>query len=369
MFMKILFLGESDSPNTMNWISALRKLGCEVVLASARVDGSGDTLPIGGQSWPPRLRILFGKSSLKRIISNVQPDLIIAYRVTSYGFLGAVSGFHPLVIAAQNEQITYLPKPSRFRRWLLSRFAKFAVDKADLLHAWSDNIAEGLKRFGAENSRILVLHRGIDVGSFAKIAEKRFSVDPSQRDATPCFISTRSLYPEYRLDLLLKSFAEFVKDFSRARLNVVGDGPERRRLANLAESLGVADKVSFYGKVGKEKLLELLERSNFYISLIATEGMSSSLLEAIASGLYPMVADMPASRLLVRNGRNGLLLRGFTPAAVAAAMRSAVALEPESLDALKENSRKISEKFDVEVNQRIFLERYAELIARKQFKD
>jgi glycosyltransferase involved in cell wall biosynthesis len=358
--MKILFLGEPESPNTMNWVNALRALGCEVCLASARASGTEkDVTAIGAAFLPPRMRIFFGVSNLKQIIADFSPDILIAYRITSYGFLAARTGFHPLVLAAQNEGIVYLPNPSRWREALLGFFAKFALRHADLIHSWSPNITEGLMKFGADPDKILTLHRGIDTRSFAQLVEKRKQTVPTSQLV---FISTRSLYPEYRLDLLLNAFAIFANDYHTATLNIVGDGPEAARLKTMATNLGIEKNVKFYGHVHKEKLLELLSKSHIYISLIATEGMSSSLLEAVVAGLLPVVVDMPASRLIVKHKVNGFLLTSFDPDSIAGVLSEVSSQFHTMAHASLENSIEITSKFDVEQNQKVFLEKYQDFI-------
>ena len=51
-----------------------------------------------------------------------------------------------------------------------------------------------------------------------------------------------------------------------------------------------------------------MKNSDIYVSVIESEGVSSSLLEACACGVYPIVTDMPASRMLIQNGSNGTLI-------------------------------------------------------------
>ena len=170
--MKILFLGEPDSPNTQSWIEGLRDAGCDVILASVRSDGSDGAIPIGNINLPPRIRILTGTRQLKKIIAKEKPDILLAYRVTSYGYLAAKTNFHPLVLAAQNEQIVYLPNPSFIRYKFLERCAEFAISKADLMHSWGKNITDGLIKFGANKNKILTLHRGIDIDSFTSGGQK-----------------------------------------------------------------------------------------------------------------------------------------------------------------------------------------------------
>jgi glycosyltransferase involved in cell wall biosynthesis len=357
--MKILFLCEPKSPNTVSWAEGLRAEGCEVFQASARTDGSDGSIPLGNPLLPPRLRILTATRQLRKIISEIKPDILLAYRITSYGYLAAKTGFHPLVLAAQNENIVFLPENAAIRRKLLTKFARFAIREADLIHSWGENITRGLLEFGAEPQKILTLHRGINLQPYNSPS---FVRDNTFNKDAPRFISTRSLAPEYLIDILLKAFRLVLDEIPGAVLDIVGSGSEELSLKNLAEQLNLGENIRFLGRVGNSEIPELLKNADIYISLIRTEGISSSLIEAVTAELFPVVSDMPASRLLVENNTNGLLLSGTSPESVAEKMIEAVGMLPDRRAALSENRKKISENYDRTGNQKIFIEKYRTLI-------
>jgi glycosyltransferase involved in cell wall biosynthesis len=354
--MKILFLGEPDSPNTISWVTGLRKQGCDVTLASVRTNGNEDALAVGNPALPPRIRILTGVSHLQKIIAEIKPDLLLAYRVTSYGYLAAKTGFHPLVIAAQNEQIVYLPKPTFLRRKFLEKCAKFAIKKADLMHAWADNIADGLVKFGAERDKILVLHRGIDMEIFKDCKKRKFDKN------APVFISTRSLAPEYRIEKVIQAFAETLDKLPGAVLKIVGSGSEEERLKQIAADCRIEKHVHFLGRVNHQKLVQELQESDIYISIIETEGMSSSLIESTACGLLPIVTDMPASKKIIEDGVNGFLIDDIEGGKLSDIMLNAVEKYREMEPELTKNSARIKKAFNRTENQKAFIEKYQELL-------
>jgi glycosyltransferase involved in cell wall biosynthesis len=358
--LKILFLGEPDSPNTKSWIEGLRRQGCEVFLASARSEGNRDCFPIGNIKLPPRLRILTGVKSVRSLIKKLQPDILLAYRITSYGYLAAKTGFHPLVIAAQNEQIVYLPNPTFLRQKFLTYCAKYAIKRADLIHSWGGNITGGLKKFGAVEEKILTLHRGIDTSRFSKSENSR-----PFNEKTPVFISTRTLAPEYLIDRLLKAFAELVKKIPGARLEIAGSGSEEQFLKQLTVKLKIEDSVMFHGRMESDELLNLIRNSDFYISVIETEGISSSLIEAVVCGIIPIAIDMQASRQLIDNDTNGILIPSAEVGEIAEAMLSAVKQYQLLKEGSEKNAVKKNDKYDRTTNQKIFIDNYLQLLAEK----
>ncbi|MEM4248459.1 MAG: glycosyltransferase, partial [Candidatus Nanoarchaeia archaeon] len=293
---------------------------------------------------------------LKRIIRKTSPDILIAYRITSYGYIAAKTSFHPLVLAAQNEQITYTPEKSFFRQLLLSKFAKFAISKADMLHAWSENIKNGLLKFGADPEKILVMHRGINTEIFspATIDDKKKSLQK------PVFISTRSLEKEYLLDNLIQAFAIVLKKVPEAVLKIAGEGSEKQHLVELVSNLKISNNVIFLGKIAPRQLAHELRSAHAYVSLIRTEGMSSSLIECCSCGTIPIVADISASRELVTHGNNGILLENESVAHVAEMMLESLK-NPKLIENSLLNAENTRKRFDRKTNLEYFVRRYREL--------
>lgn len=354
--MKILLCADDKSANTLAWAKGFRELGAEVLVASVRAEKSSDGLvAIGNPRIPARLNFLLATRKLRALIASYKPDILIGYRITSYGYLCSCTGFHPLVLAAQNEQITYLPKPNPLRRKILEFFAGRALRKADLIHAWGENMLGRLNELGADGKKILVLHRGIDLSLFNASARK----PPAHN---PVFISSRSLFPEYKICRIIEAFPHVLGKIPDARLKIIGEGPEKPNLINLANALGLSQKLEFPGRLSPLDVADTLKNSDIYVSVIESEGVSSSLLEACACGVYPIVTDMPASRMLIKNGTNGTLLNpDATISDLAETMIKAAEDTALRESAVKMNIELIRDKFDFRKNTARFLDTYREL--------
>lgn len=289
--MRILLLGERSS-NTLNWMVALQSQpDVDVVLWSMRRLPRAVAL----------LTILLAIYQIRRKIKKVKPDLVIAYRTTSYGFLGACSGFQPLVIAAQGD--TDVWPPGHWTSFITSLMARYAIRKAVLIHAWADHMTRSLYDLGASAGKLLVKHRGIILANFP--FRQPFTIANEIR-----FICTRSLFPEYHHELIFHALKKLENHLSEIQftLYVLGDGIMKSELRNLKIRLGILSKIEWVGKVSPNEVGLWLQKADIYISLPETEGVSSSLLEAMACGCYPVVTDLPANRLWIRNEENGRLV-------------------------------------------------------------
>ena len=93
------------------------------------------------------------------------------------------------------------------------------------------------------------------------------------------------------------------------RLIIVGEGDERHTLESIADSAGVSDRVEFRGLIPHEELPAIYREADIFCLPSLNEGMSNTMLEAIASGL-PIVATITGgTEELVTNGRNGYFVQ------------------------------------------------------------
>lgn len=132
-------------------------------------------------------------------------------------------------------------------------------------------------------------------------------------------IALGRLAPEKSLDRLITAFAQAAGDDSRWNLRIVGDGPQREQLARHAETLGIADRVSFAGWV--RPIWGELAASTVYALSSRYEGFPSALLEAMAVGLPCVAVDCDSGpRAILRHGEDGWLVPNDT-ASLAAGLR------------------------------------------------
>jgi glycosyltransferase involved in cell wall biosynthesis len=129
---------------------------------------------------------------------------------------------------------------------------------------------------------------GIDLGRFALAAAG------TQRGAGETVIGTvAALRPEKNIARLLRAVAPL----AGCRLVVVGDGPERDALTDLARTLGIADRVTFAGY--RQDTQDFYARFDVFALSSDTEQMPLSVIEAMASGLPIGATDVGDVRLMV----------------------------------------------------------------------
>jgi len=201
-----------------------------------------------------------------------------------YGFVAAKLAGVPAIVHSEHGR-SFDDRPLRLaaQRWL-TRFtsAVFTV---------SEQLKSDLVRFTAiPAAAIDVLHNGVDVDRFAvrePLSRQRRRAAWGVGDEDPVIGAVGRLAPVKNHALLLRAVAG---SRSRAHVVVVGEGPERESLQALAEGLGIAGRVHFPGHsddVGSD-----LAGFDVFALPSRNEGMSNTLLEAMAASLPVVVSDV-----------------------------------------------------------------------------
>lgn len=165
------------------------------------------------------------------------------------------------------------------------------------------------------------------------------------------FVAVGRLARQKNFPLLLRAFQRG----SRAddRLTLIGEGPERQRLAALAEWLGIADRVAFHGYVSSP----IASFHEYDVLLLSSdfEGVPAVILEALAAGLGIIATDCSrAMSSLLKQGRLGTLV----PVADEARMAQAIA-QAQPGQQLSKLARAQAARFTLENAAELYLATFA----------
>ena len=305
--MKIFLLADAQSPHTLRWVEALTHKGHEIHLASfnqLKPETAPTTmhfykLPTFGIG---KISYLLNIFKIKKLCQNIQPDVIHAHHITSYGFLGALSGFHPFVITGWGTDLLI----SSDKSIILKFFNKYAIEKADYVTTVAEHMNKKALELTHKKIKILALPFGIDIKIFRPTQTKS-----SLKNQTITIISTRNFAPIYDIETLIQAFALCCQKHQHIRLQLIGSGPLLESLQQLSSTLNLTDKISFIGKVPHKKLPDYLSQADIFVSSSLSDGNNISLNEAMACGLYPIATAIPANQQWIEHQKNGLL---YSPA-------------------------------------------------------
>lgn len=345
---KILFLGETYRADAITWMNGLKEFGdFEFITWELKTPNHN--------FFSRFLRLLefcTGLFQVKKLIKKHRPDMVIAERTTSYGFLAAISGVKPIAIAQQGRTDLW-PEKSLLLP-LKKTIQSYAFKKADLIHAWGPVMTISMKAINVEMNKVMVLPKGIDLEKF----NNQNTADPSKINA----IVTRSLTSDYRHDIILKAFAVLNQRGIDFQLTIVGDGKELPKLKELAKKLNIEKKVNFTGRIPNIQLPGLLQKANIYISMPITEGVSASLFEAMACNCYPIVTKIPGNLSWIKHRENGQLITIDDSIMLAEEILWAFENNEIRKTAVLKNRQFVEENADYNTNMKIIATKYHELI-------
>jgi glycosyltransferase involved in cell wall biosynthesis len=234
-------------------------------------------------------------------------------------------------------------------RRLILRNDAFVAISADIERQWLD--------LGVPPSRMVRIASGVDSHHYAPGP----SAWESELPARPRVVFTGRLHPQKNLDVLIEAWPA-VATATGASLVLVGHGPEGERLVAKAEALGVGDRVRFTGAI--DDPADVLRAADVFALPSVAEGMSNSLLEAMATGLACAASDIGGNQDLLGPGGAGVLVADGSPTAWAEAL-TGLLNDPERRRRIGASARRrVDEEFALERVVPRYVALYRRLLSR-----
>jgi glycosyltransferase involved in cell wall biosynthesis len=256
---------------------------------------------------------VFGRAFAKLLMMSVlawrlRPEWVIGFNLVPHGLNAVLSArlvrARSLYVmiggpiewegggwASDNQLLGRLPRRSH----LLERLLLAAVRRATLVVTMGSRGREALLARGFEAARVLAIPASVDEGRF------------HPRNVAPKWdaITVGELIPTKRIADLIEAVVVLAPVWPELKIAIAGTGPLLNELQNHTRLLGVEGHVEFLGF--REDIADLYARSRVFVLPSRYEGLSISLLEAMASRLPVVVSDVGEARDVIRDGDNGFL--------------------------------------------------------------
>lgn len=313
--MRIALLSAASSVHTQRWANAYALRGHEVHLVTQHPSTEGyhhsivqrPLSHIGGAGY------LLNGPRLTRLLRELKPDLVNAHYATGYGTLARSIRGVPVVLNVWGSDVFDFPLKSPLHRWWVRR----NILAATLVVSTSEVMADRTQALVPERARPRVVPFGVETGRFQPRS-------PRAASGTVTIGTVKTLSNKYGIDTLIRAFALARDTMSGAdlRLRIVGDGPERRALSDLAVSLGLVDSIDLIGRVSHEEVPDQLRALDVFVALSRSdsESFGVAVIEASACALPVVVSDAGGLPEVVLNGTTGAVVRRDDPRAAAEAI-------------------------------------------------
>jgi sugar transferase (PEP-CTERM/EpsH1 system associated) len=282
-----------------------------VVFALRRLGANADRLPadrvrvicLGKKASDGRFQV----AALARSIREIGPDIVHSRNWAAIEAVIAARWVRSCAVVHSEhglESDTAVAEP-----WRRTGFRRLAFELADRVLAVSYQLRDlHAERTGFPAHKITVIHNGVDSWRFSPDPETRSRVrhELGLSDDEFCIGCVGNLSPAKDYPTVLKAVGELSRTCRNWRLIIVGEGPERASLENFVNSHPEwKQRVYFLGV--SHRVPDLLQAMDVYVLPSLIEGISNSLLEAMASGLPVAVTATGGNPEVVMDGESGLL--------------------------------------------------------------
>lgn len=248
-----------------------------------------------------------------RVITRLRPDVVHAHdphgvAMASIALSMLTRGPEPPLVAAR--RVDFRLKRNSFSRW--------KYRQVDLFIASSEAIRQILVQDGVDPHRAITVHEGVDVERLDRIEPISVQAELWLPHHAPVVGNVAALVPHKGQRHLIDAAAMLLRDAPDARVVIFGEGPLRPRLEQQVKQLRLERHVFLPGF--RADVQGLIKTFDVFVMSSETEGLGTSLLDAMAAARPCVATRTGGIPEVVVNGETGLLVPPRDSAALARAL-------------------------------------------------
>lgn len=178
----------------------------------------------------------------------------------------------------------------------LRKIERMVCQKADKIIVPSQYLKKIVSGWGVSEDKIEVIYNSFEL---------QFESRPINKNL---IVSVGRLVPWKGFETLIELMPELLKENKEFKLVISGDGPQREKLINLAENLNLKDKNVVIGSMRHDQVIFYLTQASVFVLNSGYEGLSHTILEAMAAGVPVITTNVGGNPELIKDGENGLLV-------------------------------------------------------------
>jgi glycosyltransferase involved in cell wall biosynthesis len=242
-----------------------------------------------------------GLESARTILREHKIEAVIVFFSIPSGPIGLLGRWMfriPYVVALRGGDVPGAERSLRIVHWILTPIRRAVLRNSLAITANSEGLREMAE--SADPFPVRMIPNGIDTQLFC----------PPSTVATGAEKSLQLLFvgrfqKQKNLSFLLAEFSQLPK--GTVALHLVGDGPDKEFLQELAAKLGVSPMITWHGWLPRAALRDVYQTCGCLVNPSTYEGMPNVVLEAMACGLPVIASNVPGNNTLVADGKTGFL--------------------------------------------------------------
>jgi glycosyltransferase involved in cell wall biosynthesis len=313
MPIKILLLSDSHSEHTEKWALGLASRGIKIGLFSFNkatynwfenienitlLHETNST--VNAKKNRTKFQYIQYVSNLKKVIREFQPDILHAHYATSYGLIGALSGFHPYIVSVWGEDVYKFPNASGLHKSLL----KYNLKKADEILSTSDIMRNETRKYTHKD--IMVTPFGVDTNVFCKKEVKK--------DKDTFYIGTiKAIEDKYGIKYIIEAVKIIKQRIKNKKIKVLLIGPGTKidhykgiiKEENLEQEIEIPGRIPFAEVSNYHNMLDVF----LNVSVDDSESFGVAVVEALACETPVIVSDVGGLKEVVEYGEYGIVVK------------------------------------------------------------
>lgn len=339
--MRVLLLSDTYSEHTEKWALGLADKGVEIGLFSFNKASYEwyhhknikiffePEQKINAESTLTKLSYLKYISIIKKIVKHFKPDILHAHYATSYGLVGALSGFHPFILSVWGSDVYDFPTRSKLHK----RVFQYNLKRADLLMSTSRVMKEEVKKYTSKD--ILVTPFGVNTAEFSR--------KPVEKEKDVFYVGTiKPIEEKYGIIYIIDAAKLLTERFPDKKFKFLLIGPGTiEHYQKIINDKGLAQTIELTGRIPFKEISDYHNRLDVFlnVSIDDSESFGVAAVEAMACEKPVIVTDVGGLKEVVNDGEFGIVIKKEDHVALANAIEK-IMKEPEVYASIGSKARK-----------------------------
>ena len=308
---RILLLADVNSPHTQKWVVSLINSGFDIAVFTLSkstlgwhkglnnfqlFEKYGFSKEVFTSSKFSKLRFLNVVPALKKIISYYKPDILHAHYASSYGLIGALTGFHPFIISAWGSDVFTFPRAGFLNKLIL----KYNLRKADVILSTGQAMKSEINKYTSKE--IFITPFGVDTELFKPM--------PRQKNEELIIGTIKRMEDTYGISYLIRAFKILTERYRvPMRLLLVGDGAQTETYKKLVRQLDLEQLVTFTGLIPHQEIVTFHNKLDIFAALSLSESFGVAVLEASSCEKPVVVTNVGGLPEVAINNQTGFIVQ------------------------------------------------------------
>jgi len=289
---------------------------------------------------------------LAQIVYENDIDVIHAHTSHTHMIACLTQRFAHRGAVVVSRRVSFPPKQDFINRW--------KYQAPDVFIAVSDKVAEVLVASGIDPEKVCRVHSAVDLARLDVAPAARADLGVAKK--APFILSAGALVGHKDHENLINAAAIVHEQIPALRVLIAGEGALREALEAQIDTLGLADCVTLLGH--REDVPELMRAADCYVSSSWSEGLGTSVLEALACAKPVVAAEAGGISEMIHHGKTGFLVPNRDADALAAAIIEALGDPDRAAKMAKAGQKLVKGQFTVDVMTEGNLAVYVETVAK-----